>query len=90
MDSIVWAVVLAVATNVYFLSRGWQDADSNDAGTGAYWTARTASRDGTHMAVVDADTVTCRRCGGTNDSEFRYCHRCTTPLPERQFATACD
>lgn len=87
MEITVWAVVLAVATSVSFVYLGWRNGDSSASGGGAYWTARSESRDGSHVEVIVADMVTCQQCGRANETGFQYCKRCTSPLPEYQFTT---
>ncbi|MFD1586503.1 hypothetical protein ACFR9U_05885 [Halorientalis brevis] len=90
MDATVWAVGMAVAISAHFLYRGWKYEESLTSGGGTYATARTESRDGELIDPATVDTVRCRKCGRPNESEYQFCRRCTTPLPEQPFAAPCD
>ncbi len=90
MDATVWAIGLAVTISAHFLYQGWKYGESLTSHGGTYATARTESRDWDLVNPTATDTVRCRKCGRPNESEFEFCYRCTTPLPDPQFATHCD
>jgi uncharacterized paraquat-inducible protein A len=91
MNAAVWLSALAVGVVGYFLYRGWHYEESL-ASDGAYALAREASRDESAAEVVEdwahrdapADEVRCHHCGTENESDFAFCERCATRLPDRR------
>lgn len=91
IDAVIWLPALAVGVVVSVLYRGWRYGESF-ANDGAYAAARTASRDCSTAEAVEAlgaldspaDAVRCQHCGARNETDFEFCERCTTRLPDRR------